>query len=105
MKSNEHSDQIERYLLDLMSEEEREGFENLMRENPALYEEVQLHKELFGIANDEDFKTIYPHLKAQDEAYHKKKKEFRINYKYPWLIALAIVILIILYIFIRNIIL
>ncbi len=99
MESNDQSEMIERYLLNRLTEEEKRHFENLMNEDPALFEEVNLQRELFELASDEDFQTIFPHLKAQEKAYLKKNDRFKNINKTLFRITLAVLVLMVLYFF------
>lgn len=82
MEPENQSEMIERYILNRMSEEERVNFELLLQDDLSLVEEVKIQKDLLEVAGDEDFHTIYTHLKTQDKVYHdslikphKKKKK------------------------------
>ena len=78
MKTNNYDHLIEKYLLNQMSEKEKQEFELLVKSNPLLSEELKLQSSLFESANDSDFKKIFPQLKSAENKFlsTKTKKPF-----------------------------
>lgn len=74
MKSKDQSEMIDRYLQNRMTEEEKTLFENSIKDNPSLLDDIKIQKEFLDIAGDKDFQTILPHIEAQDKIYHEKHK-------------------------------
>ena len=99
MKLEDQSGAIKQYLLNRMTEEERIHFENLIREDTALFEEVKLQIEIYELAGDKDFQTIFPLLKAQDEIYHQNQRRSQKIKIILFIILLVLVILLAVYFF------
>jgi hypothetical protein len=97
MGSENQSEMIERYILNLMGEEEKKKFELLLQEDPSLIEEVKIQKQLLDLASDEDFHSIFTPLKTGDKVYHENLIKSRKNKKILLFFLLVLVFLILLY--------
>ncbi len=64
---------IEKYLADAMSAEERRNFEEEMKSNPALQEEVSLHQEVADVLKGDSVHELRMTLKEIDQSYDLPK--------------------------------
>jgi len=92
---------IEKYLLNITSKEEKELVENLINNDPAFKEEVELHKEIQNIIID--YKLI--ELKTKLQKIHDKNirsKNFKGKNILPFITGIIIIFSILYFTFRRN---
>lgn len=66
MENEQLYEQIEKYLMDEMSEQERSIFESEIQKNDALKQEVQIHQELANAVSDPEIHQLRETLKKVD---------------------------------------
>ena len=102
MKTEEKYDLIEKYLEQRMSAEERQKFEQAMIDNPAIKEEIELHRQVTATLKGEKVHELRSVLKAVDKNWGAEKKEQKgvartINFRRVIAIAATVLLMVMSY--------
>lgn len=102
MNTEEKYDLIEKYLEQKMTIEERRAFEQLIKNDPALREEVELHQQIGGTLKGEKIHQLRDVLKETDknwgvEGGDQKVKPRTINFRRIIAIAATVLLMVVAY--------
>ena len=102
MNTEEKYDLIEKYLEQKMSADERQQFEKLLKNDPALKEELQLHRQAAAVLKGEKVHELRSVLKDVDKNWGAKKDEKKgvartINFRRVIAIAATVLLLVMAY--------
>ena len=94
-KEIERIERIERYLGNKLSEEERKTFEQDLETDEELATELALEKSLVYVLNEQDVNQLRAQMQSSLKEHQKKKSNFVLFKQRNWIVAAAILVLII----------